>query len=354
MPAGRSIRLRCRPARTRKGHSMSTITNISIIGGGAWGTALAQILAQAGRNVTLYARDSGLAHGINTAHENKTYLAGYPLEHTIRATADLQAAVAGADIVLLATPAQYLRETLKKFLPDLPKNVPLVNAAKGIEMTTGCLMSEVAAEVAKGHPYAVLSGPTFATDTVRGLPTAATLASASPEAVHWAESLRGVSFRPYLSTDTIGVEIAGALKNVIAIACGIVEGRQLGQNAKAAVMTRGLAEIKRLGLSRGAKAETFLGLSGVGDLVLTCSSMTSRNFSLGFELGQGRQLQEILATRRTVAEGVATAHAVAGYAARHKVEMPISMGVKMILKGEAQVDEIVTGLLSRDLRSESD
>jgi glycerol-3-phosphate dehydrogenase (NAD(P)+) len=331
------------------------IQNISVIGSGAWGTALAQITAQAGRNVTLYARDAGLAATINHAHENKTYLAGYPLDHNIRATADIAQAVEGAELILLATPAQYLRDTLKKFLPLLPQNAPLVNAAKGIEMTTGYLLSEVVAEVAgKKRPYAVLSGPNFATEAARGLPTAATLATKSDNAQSWAEALRGTSFRPYLSTDPVGAEIAGALKNVIAIACGIVEGRGLGQNAKAAVMTRGLAEIKRLGISRGAKPDTFLGLAGVGDLTLTCSSMTSRNFSLGFELGQGRSLQEILAERRTVAEGVTTAWAVADYAAEHDVEMPISIGVKMILKGEASVDTVVTGLLSRDLKSETD
>ncbi|MEZ0260207.1 MAG: NAD(P)H-dependent glycerol-3-phosphate dehydrogenase [Alphaproteobacteria bacterium] len=332
---------------------MSAIANISIIGGGAWGTALAQVLAQAGRKVTLYARDAGLADIINTTHENKTYLAGAPLDKSIRATADIAAAVKGAELVLLTTPAQHLRETLGKFAQHLPKGVPLVNTAKGIEVTTGFLLSEMAAEVAKGHPYAVLSGPTFAIDTVRGLPTAATLASTSNDAHHWAEALRGATFRPYLSSDPVGVEIAGALKNVIAIACGIVEGKKFGQNAKAAVMTRGLAEIKRLGLKRGAQAETFLGLSGVGDLVLTCSSMTSRNFSLGFELGQGRKLEEIMAERRTVAEGVATAHAVADYALKNSVDMPICMGVKMILKGEAKVDEVVTGLLSRDIKAEN-
>lgn len=329
------------------------IQNISIIGAGAWGTALAEIFSRAGRDVTLYARHAGLAESINNTHENAEYLKGFPLDARLAATADPARAVRDAQLVVLATPAQYLREALRVFAPLLPEAAPLINAAKGIEISTGYLMSEIAAEVAPGHPYGTLSGPTFATEAVRGLPTAITLAAKDRDAAQrWAAALRGPAFRPYFSDDIIGVEIAGALKNVIAIACGVVEGRKLGQNAKAAVMTRGIAEIKRLGLKRGARAETFLGLAGIGDLSLTCSSMTSRNFSLGFELGQGRRLEDILAARHSVAEGVSTAAAVAGYAQKHGADMPICLAVKTILQEGAAIDEIVTQLLSRDLKSE--
>ena len=332
------------------------LNNITVIGAGAWGTALAEILVKAGRQVTLYARDAALADRLNTIHENTVYLPGEKLSPGLRATSDVAAAVKDAQLVVLMTPAQYLRDTLKKFKAHLPKGVPLINGAKGIEMTTGYLLSEVAHEIAPDHPYAALSGPTFATETVKGLPTAVTLATTENDATGalWAESMRGKAFRPYLSNDPVGVEIAGALKNVIAIACGIVEGKKLGQNAKAAVMTRGLAEVRRLGVKRGAKPETFLGLSGVGDLVLTCSSMTSRNYSLGFELGEGKSLDDILKSRRSVAEGVTTAWAVADYAEQHGVDMPICLGVHAILRNKADVREVVSNLLARGLRYESE
>jgi glycerol-3-phosphate dehydrogenase (NAD(P)+) len=328
------------------------LSNIAVIGAGAWGTALAEVLAQAGRRVTLYARDARLAEVLNKNHENKLYLPGQALSADIRATADAAAAVKDAELVLLVTPSQYVRDTLKKFLPHLPRGVPLVNCAKGIEIKTGYLLSEVAAEVAPGHPYAALSGPTFAAEVVKGMPTAITLATAADEASGqlWGNCLRGKAFRPYLSHDPVGVEIAGALKNVIAIGCGIVEGKKLGQNAKAAVMTRGLAEVRRLGV----KQETFLGLAGVGDLSLTCSSMTSRNYSLGFELGLGKSLDTILKSRRSVAEGVTTAWAVADYAEQHGVDMPICLGVHAILRNKQGVEEVVSNLLARGLRYESE
>ena len=332
------------------------LNNIAVIGAGAWGTALAEVLSQAGRSVTLCARDAALAERINTTHENPVYLPGEKLDPRLRATADPAAAVKDADLVLLMTPAQYLRATLTRLKPHLPKGVPLINGAKGIEMTTGYLLSEVAAEIVPDHPWAALSGPTFATEVVKGLPTAITLATTADDAAGqlWAESIRGKAFRPYLSNDPVGVEIAGALKNVIAIGCGIVDGKQLGQNAKAAVMTRGLAEVRRLGVKRGAKQDTFLGLAGVGDLTLTCSSMTSRNYSLGFELGQGRTLDEILKSRHSVAEGVTTAWAVADYAEQHGVDMPICMAVHVILRNKADVREVVSNLLARGLRYESE
>ena len=332
------------------------LNKIAVIGAGAWGTALAEVLSQAGRDVTLYARDASLAQQINTTHENAAYLPGGKLSPRIRATADLADSVRDAGLVLLMTPSQYLRDTLKRLKPHLPKGVPLINGAKGIEMTTGYILSEVAAEVVPDHPWAALSGPTFASEVVKGLPTAITLATTADAAAGqlWAESIRGKAFRPYLSHDPVGVEIAGAMKNIIAIGCGIVEGKQLGQNAKAAVLSRGLAEVRRLGVKRGAQAETFLGLAGVGDLTLTCSSMTSRNYSLGFELGQGRKLDEILKSRRSVAEGVTTAWAVADYAEQHGVDMPICMAVHVILRNKADVREVVSNLLARGLRYESE
>lgn len=328
--------------------------SISIIGGGSWGTALAQMLSMDGTQVTLYARDAGLAGEINKTRENAKYLPGIRLNPAVTATSDLPAA-AKSDILLLATPAQFLRETLAKLAPHLQAGVPLVNCAKGIEISTGKLLSETVAETAPQNPYAALSGPTFAPEVARGLPTALTIASGIPaDSLHaLAEKLRRKTFRPYISQDPVGADIAGAIKNVIAIACGIVEGRKLGQNAKAAVMTRGMAEIKRYGMARGAKPETFLGLCGVGDLMLTCSSMTSRNFSLGFELGGGKDLAAILASRKTVAEGVSTAKALAVHAVTHKVDMPICLAVDAILHKGAGVDDIVTGLLARELKEES-
>lgn len=331
-----------------------TINDIAVIGGGAWGTALAQTLAQAGKNVALYARDPGLAEKIGKARENDVYLPGIKLDPRIRATNDPAAASRNAGLALFVVPAQFFRETLKKFLAHLPAPCPVINCAKGIEMATGKLLSEAAADVAPFRAYALLSGPTFAIETAKGLPCALTLATTASAGKLWAETLRTPFFRPYLSHDVTGAEIAGALKNVIAIACGIVEGKKLGQNARAAVMTRGMAEIKRFGLSRGAQAETFLGLSGIGDLTLTCNSMTSRNFSLGAELGQGKKLEDILKSRRTVAEGVATAAAIAGIAKKEKIDMPICAGIDAILHGKVPVDEIIHGLMSRDLRDEAE
>jgi len=333
----------------------ATLTNVTVIGGGSWGTALADIMSRAGRSVTIYARDAGLAESINNKHENNIYLPGVKLHDNLKATTDMAKSVEKAEMALLATPAQYLRETLKKFAPLLPKKIPLVNCAKGIEMTTGYILSEMAKETVPDHPYTVLSGPSFATESILGLPTAVTFAvtASEDEGKLWANTLRGKAFRPYLSDDIIGAEIAGAMKNVIAIACGIVEGRGLGQNAKAAVMTRGIAEIKRLGVKRGAKQDTFLGLAGIGDLVLTCSSMTSRNFSLGYEFGKGKSLKQILSERRTVSEGVTTSWAVADYAEHHGVDMPICMAIKEILHNNADVDVIIAGLLSREIKKEN-
>jgi len=327
-------------------------TNIAIIGAGAWGTALAQVLADAGQNIMLYARSSELATAINSYGQNESYLSGIFLNNNIHATAFIKEAVAKAEIVLLATPTQFVRHALTELKPHLPPGVPIVSCAKGIEIATGKLLSEVAADVIPGTPYGVLSGPTFAYEVAKGLPTAVTFAVQSDKAEQWAQALSSKSFRPYLSRDVVGAEISGALKNVIAIACGIVEGKNLGENAKAAVMTRGMAEIKRLGLKRGAEADTFLGLSGIGDMTLTCNSMASRNYSLGVMLGQGRKLVNILAERNTVAEGVTTARAIALNANKLQVDMPISTAIDKILHQEADINAVIDGLLSRDLKPE--
>ncbi len=338
------------------GESMSqNLSNIAIIGAGAWGTALAQILADAGQNVILYVHEPELAVSINKNHQNDLYLPDVPLNSCIHATSVLAEAVQNAGIILLVTPTQFVRNILVKLKPHLSKEVPLVNCAKGIEISTGKLLSEVAAEIVSEFPYAVLSGPTFAKEVVRGLPTAVTFATTAPEqeARLWAQKLSGKTFRLYLSCDSVGAEISGAIKNVIAIACGIVEGRGLGQNAKAAVISRGMAEIKRLGMKKGAAADTFLGLSGLGDLTLTCNSMTSRNYSLGFELGQGRKLADIMTERNTVAEGATTAKAVAIHINVLGVEMPISAAVNKILYQDAEIDAVIFSLLSRDMKQES-
>lgn len=335
--------------------SKADIQNITVIGAGSWGTALAAMARRAGRNVMLYARDSGLAHAISTTHENPIYLPDVKLDAGIRATSSMEDALAGAEIILFVTPAQYMRETLDRMKPYIPAGVPLVNCSKGIEIASGYLLAQVAADVLPDTPYAVLSGPTFASEAIRGLPSAATLAStaASADVMHWAEGLKSPSFRPYVSDDPVGVEVAGAVKNVIAIACGIVEGRNLGQNARAAIMTRGMAEMKRFGLQRGAKPDTFLGLAGVGDVMLTCNSMTSRNFSLGHALGEGQTLKDILQSRRTVAEGVATARAVAKAAAADHIDMPICHAVDQILHQNARVEDVIMTLLSRDIKTEA-
>lgn len=321
---------------------------IAVIGAGAWGTALADVFSRAGHDVFLYARDEGLAGIINETHDNKTYLPGTPLHEEIRATADLKLAVEGADFVLMVTPAQFARHVMQNLKPFLSATAPLVNCAKGIEITTGKILSQVAAEVLPGHPYGALSGPNFAHEVAAGLPCAATLAGEEG----WGDTLSSKTFRPYMSEDVVGVEVAGAMKNVIAIACGMVEGRKLGQNARAAVMTRGMAEIKRFGMAMGARAETFLGLSGLGDLVLTCNSLNSRNFSLGVGLGTGKTLEEIMSTRKTVAEGVATARAIAAYACDNAVDMPICCAVDAVLHQKEKIDDIVRALLSRHLRPE--
>lgn len=326
---------------------------IAVICAGSWGTAIAQIAANAGRDVMLWARESAVVNAINADHENPEYLPGIPLSPKIRATASLEEALKGAEVVFMVSPAQHMRNVLEQMKPFMPEAVPIVLCSKGIEVATGMLMSQVVKEICPEHPYLVLSGPTFAKEVARGLPAAATLATHN-NAVgkQVAEAIRNISFRPYVTSDPLGAEIGGAVKNVIAIACGIVYGRKLGENARAAIMTRGMAEIKRMGMALGAKPETFLGLSGMGDLMLTCNSMQSRNFSLGVMCGEGQSLNEILTKSRQVIEGVATANSVLDFARKHAVDMPICQAVNDTLHNGVSVDDTVEALMSRPLTQE--
>ncbi len=320
---------------------------IGIIGGGAWGTALATVARRAGRDVVLQAREADVVAAINETHENTVFLPGVGLDPAIHATADI-AEAAAADAVLFVTPAQHLRQALQAAAADWRPGVPAIICAKGIEQRTSALMSEVAGEALPQATPAILSGPTFAAEVAAGLPTAVTLATtdkALGEAVLGA--LGTPEFRIYLSDDVVGAEIGGAVKNVLAIACGIVEGRRMGDNARAALITRGLAEIARLGLAKGANPETLMGLSGIGDLTLTCNAMQSRNFSLGVGLGQGRALADILGERTSVAEGVFTAASVNALAGNLDVDMPICAAVDAVLNRAADIDATIAGLLAR-------
>ena len=329
------------------------MSRVAIIGAGAFGTALACVVRRAGPQAIIWARDPAIADAIASGKGNAVYLPDIPLEAGIAATTDLTQALDGADAVLLVVPSQFLRAVAEKLAPLLPAGLPVVLCAKGIERGSCALMTEVVAETLADAPVAVLSGPTFAREVAAGLPTAITLASADTAlGARLVELIGSAAFRPYLSDDPVGAEIGGAVKNVIAIACGIMVGRGLGDNARAATMTRGLAEILRLGHRLGARGETLMGLSGVGDLSLTCNGMLSRNLTLGVALGEGRSLQDILGERRAVTEGVATAESVMALAARHRVDMPIARSVDLIVNHGADVGDTIAELLARPFRPE--
>lgn len=325
---------------------------VGVIGGGAWGTALATVAARAGRAVTLWAREPEVVEAVNGNRENQIFLPGVTLDPAIRATGEL-AEVAAAPLVLLVSPAQALRHVAEALASDLAAGTPTVICAKGIERGTARLMSDVLAEAAPQAQPMVLSGPSFAADVARGLPTAVTLAAGSLEAARpVAEALAGPTFRPYLGDDIVGTQIGGAVKNVLAIACGIVEGRGLGTSARAALTTRAFAELSRFGRALGARPETLMGLSGLGDLVLTCSSPQSRNMSLGVALGEGQSMTEVLAGRQSVSEGVYTAGVVVEMAHASGIEMPIAEAVHWIVSGTRSVDEVIDDLLQRPIRAE--
>jgi len=322
---------------------------IGIIGAGAWGTALASVMAQNHDSVLLWALEPEVVDAVNSGRGNPLYLPNLDLPAHIRATGDI-AEMAGCSVLLLVTPAQHLRSTLQS-LPQT--DAPFLLCAKGIEAGTQLLVSEIVAELRPSNPLAVLSGPTFAHEVAAGKPTAITLACENEALGKVLVRLVATpAFRPYWSDDVVGAEIGGAVKNVLAIGCGVVDGAGLGLNARAALIARGFAEMQRYGLARGAKAETLAGLSGLGDLVLTCSSENSRNFSLGRGLGQGKSATELMADRRTVAEGAFTAPVLLQSAISLGVEMPIVAAVCALLDGSASVEQVVETLLSRPLKAE--
>jgi glycerol-3-phosphate dehydrogenase (NAD(P)+) len=324
--------------------------HIGVVGGGAWGTALACLARRAGRRVTLWSRDPAISKAIATERANPVYLAGIPLDAGIEAATDL-AALGACDVLLLVCPAQAVRELAHR----LPGDSPVVICAKGIEASSGLLMPEVLEQVQPKRRIALLSGPSFAEEAVKGLPTAVSIATWDPAlGQSLAASLAAAAFRPYWTHDVLGVALGGAVKNVLAIAAGIVEGRGLGYNAAAGLVTRGFAEMARLGQAMGAELETLTGLSGLGDLVLTCHGPLSRNRSLGLALGKGTTLADYMQGRRQVVEGEATAPAVLARAGKLGIEMPICSAVDAILHKGADLDQAIRGLLARPLRREGE
>jgi len=329
------------------------MSKIGIIGAGAWGTALATVMRRAGNEVVLQAHEPETADDINQNHKNTVFLPGFDLDPDLRATTELSEAV-DSDAVLVVAPAQHLRTICEAAAPDWPDTVPAIICAKGIEQKSSALMSEVVRVALPRKPVAVLSGPTFAIEVARDLPTAVTLACRDETLGKvLMEQMNTRHFRIYRSQDVIGAQIGGAIKNVLAIACGIVEGRGLGENTRAALVTRGLAEMIRLGAAKGAKQETLAGLSGLGDLTLTCNAMQSRNFSLGVGLGQGKTLEQITAERQSVAEGVFTASSVIDLARKIGVEVPICGAVDKVINQGVEIDTVIAGLLSRPLKEET-
>lgn len=329
--------------------SMTSYQSFGVVGGGAWGTALAQLLAADGAPVRLWAREPEVVAAVNIEHRNTLFLPGAALSPSLSATGTL-ADLAACDALLIVVPVPYLRSVLAA-LP--PGDAPLILCSKGMEAESFAFPVDIARDVTPARPVAVLSGPTFAHEVAAGLPTAITLAAADPTvADRLAASLARPHFRPYVSADVIGAEIGGAVKNILAIACGIVDGAGLGLNARAALVSRGFAEMTRFGLARGAQAETLAGLAGLGDLVLTCTSSNSRNFSLGQGLGRGEEAQALMADRRTVAEGAFSAPVVAAAARADGIDMPITDAVARLVAGEIRAGEAIQALLSRPLRRE--
>jgi glycerol-3-phosphate dehydrogenase (NAD(P)+) len=322
----------------------------AVVGAGAWGTALALAAARAGREVILWGRDGAAMAEMATSRRNARYLPDAELPRAIRPAADA-AGLRDCDLVLMATPAQSLRAVTAALAGAFKPGAPLVLCAKGIERGTGAMMSEAAQAAAPGHPIAILSGPSFAEDVGRGLPTAVTLAASDAALARaLAQALGSSSFRLYHATDVVGVELGGAAKNVLAIACGVAQGRGLGASANAALIARGFAEMARFARAHGARAETLMGLSGLGDLVLTCNSTQSRNFSLGVALGRGETLAS--ADHGKLAEGALTAPALIAKAQAKGVEMPIAEAVAALLAGRIDVDGVIEGLMGRPQKAE--
>ena len=334
--------------------------SVAVIGGGAWGTALAAVAARAGRSVRLWARRAETVREINRHRTNAAYLGDAPLPEGLWATADLGEALDGAEAMLLVVPSPAVRETMRAIDAIAPKGVPAVLCAKGVERGSGLLMSDVVTDESPGRAVAALSGPTFADEVIRDLPTAVTIASpcaadqdpATSVAARMAVSLGTERFRPYISDDMTGAEIGGTVKNVIAIACGMAEGAGFGSNARAALITRGLDEIKALAEALGGRRETVTGLSGAGDLMLTCSSTQSRNFSFGVQLGRGIPRAEVFGGRPVVVEGIENAIAVTDLAHRARVAMPICEAVKRVVHEGEPFSEAFHALWTRPIEAE--
>lgn len=336
--------------------------HIAIVGAGAWGTALALAAERAGRKITLWAREPEVVEGVAMRRRNP-FLQNHLIPGAIKVTNDLAQALKGTQLVVLVVPSQYLRAMAREVEALLPADVPVVICAKGIESDSGKLMTQVVADEMPGRPQAILSGPSFADEVAEGQPTAVTIASEDVGATHEtamaslaarvALSFSSPVFRPYLSDDPLGVEVGGAVKNVLAIACGIAAGRGFGSNPRAALITRGLAEIKRLAQALGGRRETVTGLAGIGDLTLTCSSEQSRNFSFGKALGAGLTPDEALAGKKSVAEGAVNAKSVTALAAKLGVDMPICQAVYAVIYGGVEVDAAMKALLTRPIKAES-
>ena len=328
-------------------------SSISVIGTGSWGTALAQIMAAKGLPTTLWARREEIADEINKTRLNSGRLPKIKLHKNITATTDLQEALKN-DVILIVTPAQALRPTLEQMKPHIRTDHVLILCSKGIEQETLLMMSEVVDDVVSGIRVAILSGPNFAKEIAIGKPAATTLACTDKTlAVTLQNIIASKVFRPYVTGDIIGTQIAGSIKNVIAIACGIANGLEMGESARASLVTRGLAELTRLGVAMGASPETFLGQCGVGDMMLTCSSEQSRNFSLGLALGKGAPFEEIMNASKSVTEGVHTAKTCAALAKKYGCDMPICTSIYACVSGDLSIPEALKSILNRPLKSEA-
>ena len=329
---------------------------IGVIGAGSWGTAIAKLMAECGHQVTLWAFEEEVVEQINGTQENRTYLPGFELPDAITATGDLSLTVKDAQAVFSVSPSHVVRQVMKEVGPYIPDSVPIISASKGIENESLMTVSEILEDVlpVRFHPYlSYLSGPSFAKEVAQKMPTAVVVASFSEKLANRVQSLFKVPyFRVYTTTDVMGVELGGALKNVLAIGVGVAAGKGFGANTRAGMITRGLNEMARLGMQRGANPLTLMGLSGMGDLVLTCSSPLSRNRTVGEMLGKGRSLQEILEEMKMVAEGVKTARSVHFLAQRHGVEMPICHQIYTVLYEDKPVDKAIDELISRPLKRE--
>ncbi len=319
---------------------------VAVLGGGAWGTALGCVALAAGHDVVLWARDEAAIDEINRFHRNSAYLPDVVLPGAMKATSNMAAALANASVVLAVTPAQTTRTVLTSAKHYVPKEAVLVLCAKGIEADTGLFLSDIAKVILPGQNLAVLSGPGFASEIARGLPSAVTLAASTiDQALAVANACSSPRFRIYASNDMRGVEAGGALKNIIAIAAGAVQGAGLGASAAAALVTRGFAEIKRIGEVFGGRAETLNGLSGLGDLILTCNSSQSRNFQFGVDLARGK-------TSTALAEGAVTAHVAAKLAINHALDAPIITAISALIKGQTTIADAVAALMARPLKGE--